>query len=85
MVPDHVLIVLRSIRAAEGLAPPGYRGGQRFHNREGHLPAGLYREYDVHPWEPGVDRGAERLVIEATTGVAFYTSDHYVTFEAIEE
>lgn len=72
--------VLAAIEAQGGAALAGYVGGRAFHNRERRLPAGRYREYDLHPRVPGQDRGAERLVIERTTGRAYYTGDHYRTF-----
>ena len=72
--------VLAAIEARGGKPLAGYVGGRAFHNRERQLPAGHYREYDVHPRVPGRDRGPERLVIEQTTGRAYYTRDHYRTF-----
>ena len=41
-----------------------------------------YREWDVNPSQPGVNRGAERLVT-GSDGSAWYTSDHYQTFTRI--
>ena len=41
-----------------------------------------YREYDVHPYTPGVNRGPERLVV-GSDGRAYYTGDHYGTFTEI--
>jgi len=38
-----------------------------------------YREYDVNPRQPGVNRGPERLVV-GSNGRAYYTADHYRTF-----
>jgi ribonuclease T1 len=72
--------VLAAIEARHGQPLDGYVGGRVFHNREGRLPAGRYREYDVHPRTPGQDRGAERLVINQATGRAYYSADHYRTF-----
>jgi len=72
--------VLAAIEDRGGKPLPGYVGGRAFHNRERRLPAGRYREYDVHPRVPGDDRGPERLVVEQTTGRAYYTGDHYRTF-----
>lgn len=83
MIPIYVTALLRSIRLNRGAAPPGYLGGRTFHNREQTLPPGRYHEFDVHPYVPGTDRGPERLVIDLTTGVAFYTSDHYISFEVV--
>jgi ribonuclease T1 len=72
--------VLAAIEARGGEPPAGYVGGRAFHNRERRLPAGRYREYDLHPRVPGQNRGPERLVVEQTTGRAYYTADHYRTF-----
>jgi ribonuclease T1 len=72
--------VLAAIEARDGQPLPGYVGGRTFQNRERRLPAGRYREYDLHPRVPGQDRGAERLIVERATGRAYYTGDHYRTF-----
>ena len=72
--------VLTAIEARGGAPVPGYVGGREFHNRERRLPPGRYREYDVHPRVAGRDRGPERLVVDQTTGRAYYTGDHYRTF-----
>jgi ribonuclease T1 len=72
--------VLAAIEKRDGAPLPGYVGGREFHNRERRLPAGRYREYDVHPRIKGQDRGPQRLVVEQTTGRAYYTGDHYRTF-----
>lgn len=72
--------VLAAIEARTGEPLAGYVGGRAFHNRERRLPASRYREYDLHPRVPGQDRGPERLVIDQTSGKAYYTGDHYRTF-----
>ncbi|MGH7626151.1 MAG: ribonuclease domain-containing protein [Gemmatimonadaceae bacterium] len=88
-IPAPVLAVLDTIRETAH-APAGYRGGRTFSNDgRGHgqvLPRrtriGLaiqYREWDVHPYHRGVNRGADRL-ITASDGRAWYTDDHYRTF-----
>jgi len=77
---EHAREVLATIQARGGEPLAGYVGGRAFQNRERQLPAGRYREYDVHPRVAGRDRGAERLVIEQGTGRAYYTGDHYRTF-----
>jgi guanyl-specific ribonuclease Sa len=77
---DRARELLAAIEARRGEPLPGYVGGRAFHNRERRLPAGRYREYDVHPRVPGQARGPERLVIDETTGRAYYTRDHYRTF-----
>ena len=77
---EHARDVLAAIEARQGQPLAGYVGGRMFHNREGRLPAGRYREYDVHPRTPGRDRGPERLIIDQATGRAYYSADHYRTF-----
>ena len=77
---ERARAVLAAIEARGGEPLTGYVGGRAFHNREGRLPAGRYREYDVHPRSAGRNRGPERLVVDQTTGRAFYTGDHYRTF-----
>ncbi len=82
-VPAKAYDTLRYIETHNGEPPPGYVGGTTFENREGRLPPGRYREYDVDPKVSGMGRDAERLVINAETNQAYYTGDHYVTFIAI--
>jgi ribonuclease T1 len=72
--------MLATIQAQGGEPLAGYVGGRAFQNRERRLPPGRYREYDLYPRVRGQDRGPERLVIEQTTGRAYYTRDHYRTF-----
>ncbi len=73
-----------------GDAQPGYAGNGPFANdgRQGGqvlprtTPDGTpitYREYDVHPYTRGVNRGQERIVI-GSDGSKYYTSNHYQTF-----
>lgn len=66
-----------------------YVGGEQFTNREVRVPlvneAGdptTYQEFDVNPFQPGVDRGGERVLIgtNGTSITHFYTTDHYGTF-----
>jgi ribonuclease T1 len=91
-IPDKVTEVLRHIDARHS-APEGYEGGRPFHNagRDGEeaLPRKdgdgrpiSYREWDVNPKVPGVNRGAERLVT-GSDGSAYYTNDHYRTFTKV--
>jgi guanyl-specific ribonuclease Sa len=92
-VPEKVAEVLASIEKHDS-APAGYEGGRTFHNEgrggEQVLPrrdgAGRpihYREWDVNPRRPGVNRGPERLVT-GSDGSAYYTADHYRTFTKIK-
>jgi ribonuclease T1 len=91
-IPEKVGTVLRQIDEHDA-APAGYEGGRVFHNagRDGEqaLPrmdtngrSIAYREWDVNPKVPGVNRGAERL-ITGSDGSAYYTSDHYRTFTKV--
>jgi dienelactone hydrolase len=87
-IPEKALAVLKHIDQ-NGEAPAGYEGGRRFGNFERLLPntdrAGRrinYREWDVNPLRPGVNRGAERLVT-GSDGSAYYTDDHYRSFKKI--
>ncbi len=88
-IPHKVLEVLSRIDAA-GAAPSGFKGGGRFLNdgrgsaqalprTDGAGSAITYREWDVNPYKPGVDRGVERLVT-GSDGSAWYTNDHYNSF-----
>jgi guanyl-specific ribonuclease Sa len=74
-----------------GAAQQGYVGNRPFQNDgrgEGEvLPQTdsdgkpiTYKEYDVNPYTPGVNRGAERVVI-GSDGSKYYTDDHYKTFK----
>jgi len=87
-VPRAVAEVLRYVDE-HGEPMEGYEGGRTFGNYEHHLPATersgrriKYREWDVNPHRPGVNRGVERLITGAD-GSAYYTDDHYNTFTKI--
>lgn len=87
-IPEKVLKVLKHVDE-EQTAPKGYEGGRNFLNLERLLPQKdsqgnrlKYREWDVNPLRPGVNRGAERLVT-GSDGSAFYTDDHYRSFKKI--
>ncbi|HYG75090.1 MAG TPA: ribonuclease domain-containing protein [Planctomycetota bacterium] len=87
--PDYVLRTLDYVRE-NGRSPDGYVGGRHFGNFERRLPerdlqgrAIKYREWDVKPKRAGVNRGPERLVT-GSDGSAWYTRDHYDSFERIE-
>lgn len=57
-----------------------YAGGQ-FSNIEGELPSGdTYYEYDVYSRTCGAHRDAVRIVVDFTTGVVYYSPDHYANF-----
>lgn len=84
-VPAKVGAVLSYVDE-HGKAMSGYEGGRTFLNLERQLPRTdrrgrriTYREWDVNPLRPGVNRGAERLVT-GSDGAAYYTKDHYESF-----
>lgn len=57
-----------------------FAGGQ-FYNREGQLPAGAtYHEYDVYPRTQGAARDAYRIVVNRSTGVTWFSPNHYTDF-----
>jgi dienelactone hydrolase len=87
-VPEKAIKVLKYIDEHDE-AISGYEGGRTFGNFEKRLPQTdksgkriRYREWDVNPLRPGVNRGAERLVTGSDHS-AYYTSDHYNTFTKI--
>jgi ribonuclease T1 len=82
--PKKAYDVLSRLQQRQGDPLPGFIGGREFQNREKRLPSGRYREYDVNPKIRGRPRDAERIVIEQTTGKAYYTGDHYRTFIPLE-
>jgi dienelactone hydrolase len=87
-IPDKVVKVLEHVDK-HGEAMDGYEGGRTFGNFERQLAIAdekgrriKYREWDVNPLRPGVNRGPERL-ITGSDGGAYYTDDHYSTFKKI--
>ena len=87
-IPEKVTKVLKYVDE-HAAAMEGYEGGRTFGNFEKRLPQTdakgqriKYREWDVNPLKPGVNRGAERM-ITGSDGSANYTSDHYETFKKI--
>lgn len=78
--PQKARDLLKTLQERHGAPASGYIGGRNFQNREGRLPRGRYREYDVNPKQRGHPRDAERIVIEQRTQKAYYTPDHYRTF-----
>jgi RHS repeat-associated protein len=89
IIPRRAVDTLGHVRRT-GQAPQGQVGGRLFRNdgrgggrilpqqtREG-APIS-YHEFDIHPHTPGVNRGAERIVV-GSDGRAWYTSDHYMSF-----
>ncbi|WP_030247375.1 ribonuclease domain-containing protein [Streptomyces sp. NRRL S-350] len=57
-----------------------FAGGE-FYNNDGQLPAGdTFHEYDVYPRACGDHRDAYRIVVDANTGVVWYSPNHYRDF-----
>lgn len=88
-IPNYVYNVYTYVQE-HGEAPQGYVGGRIFQNRENRLPKFTndhrrikYREWDVHPKQEDQNRGAERL-ITSNTLEAYYTNDHYRTFNQLK-
>jgi guanyl-specific ribonuclease Sa len=89
-VPHYAEAVAQYAANHQGQALPGYVGNRPYAN-DGRgatqvLPRTTtngnsitYREYDVHPYTPGVNRGPERVVI-GSDGSRWYTANHYSTF-----
>ncbi|AFT99020.1 ribonuclease domain-containing protein [Nocardia brasiliensis] len=88
-VPDRAYATLREIDAGrwpDSANAPGTKGGDRWMNRGGDLPATdasgtpiTYQEWDVNPKQRNRNRDAERIVT-GSDGAAWYTGDHYKTF-----
>ncbi|MBK6860512.1 MAG: ribonuclease [Saprospiraceae bacterium] len=84
-IPSYVIETLNYILKYDK-APKGYVGGRIYFNRNKVLPQKdasqrniQYREWDVHPKQPGKNRGAERLVTGSDLS-AYFTKDHYNNF-----
>ena len=43
------------------------------------VDASSYTEYDIYAYDPSVNRGPERIVVDNNNRV-YYTNDHYRTF-----
>ena len=55
--------------------------GGTFYNNEGQLPSGhSYREFDVYPRTCGASRDAYRIVVDLSSGVTYFSPDHYDNF-----
>ena len=79
--------VAEYVKENNGKPPEGYVGGRTFKNKEGKLPQGNYREYDVDARpskDSGKTRNKERIVIDQDNGTVWYTDDHYDTFKKQE-
>jgi guanyl-specific ribonuclease Sa len=85
-VPQTAEDTLDYVETHNGAAPPGYKGGTVFQNNDNILPnydssgaSITYKEYDINPYQKGVDRGGERVVV-GSNGNVYYTNSHYATF-----
>lgn len=80
--PGYVQRVVHHLRKVEHYNPlANFKGGKIFENYKFKLPRGkVYREYDVHPYTKGINRGNERIVMSADKRNFYYTTDHYETF-----
>ena len=82
---DNAKKIAKEVQDNNGKPPKGYQGGRTYKNfpknpSDQKLPEGnIYKEYDVNPKQPGVNRGTERIVI-GSDGSVWYTNDHYHTF-----
>jgi ribonuclease T1 len=79
---DAAVFVYEYVVTHNWSPPKGYAGGKKFANKNGVLPAGDYREYDIYPRPPPNSGGRDdkRIVIEVGSQSMFYTADHYATF-----
>lgn len=93
VIPSKVKDTLTHIRKT-GNAPPGFKGGGIFENDGRHGGQVLsrvdkagnpitYKKYDVNPFQKGVGRGEQRLVL-GSNGKSYYTKDHFKTFTSID-
>ena len=88
-VPQQAYTMAQQINANGGVQVSGYKGGGTYRNIPSgsggqQLPTGVnYREYDIHPYVQGQNRGAERIVMGDDNSV-WYTNDHYTTFTQIK-
>ena len=87
-IPRYVEDTISQINSNKGNPPDGFKGGKLYKNKplngEELLPDGTkYKEYDVHPYQKGIPRGPERIVI-GEDGSVWYTQDHYQTFTRVK-
>lgn len=83
-IASNARFISKLITIDKGVPPAGYKGGKLFQNEpRGNaqkLPVGVkYKEYDIHSYKKGENRGTERLVF-GDDGSVWYTKDHYKTF-----
>jgi RHS repeat-associated protein len=94
-VRQEAIDVVEYAAKNKGGARSGYKGGGAFANdgRDGGQILSktdatgnpiTYKEYDVNPYQKGVNRGTERVVIGSDSR-AYYTNDHYKSFTEINQ
>jgi guanyl-specific ribonuclease Sa len=78
---DAAVFVYEYVLTHNWSPPKDYAGGKKFANKNGALPLGDYREYDIYPRPPPNSGGRDdkRIVIDVGTQIMFYTADHYAT------
>lgn len=88
-IPQEAWDVLNFIKTHNGHPPQNHKGNKPYEN-DGRDDSEIlphrgepYREYDVYPKKPGVDRGDHRIVI-GNDGSAWYTFTHYRSFIRME-
>ncbi len=83
-IPEKAFKTLEYAQQNDGATRKGYKGNVRFSNRENKLPraSAPFKEYDINRWVKGKNRGPQRIVIGAD-GKAWYSHDHYKTFQAL--
>lgn len=77
MVPEPAKFVYEYVLDHNFSPPPGYKGGRVFENNPEVLPPGNYKEYDIFKYTKGVNRGAQRIVVNVDNGIGYYTNAHY--------
>lgn len=82
-IPDAAWHTYDYVTAHNYSPPPHYKGGKKYHNRDGKLPNGHghYKEY--HIYRKGTHsewNRVRRIVVNTKTQDAWYTPDHYRTF-----
>jgi RHS repeat-associated protein len=93
-VPQNVIKVLEVLDMAgrvtgsgPGLDKPyandGRNGTQELPKIDAKGQPMVYHEWDIHPYDPAVNRGGERIVT-GSDGRAYYTPNHYFDFTQLE-
>ena len=82
-VPDEAYAVEEFVRTHNYSPPPGLKGGRPYRDDNHALPALLrpYKEYDVHPPQPGGGGASPRVVLSDRIPYASgYSATHYDQF-----